>query len=511
MEFLALILFTYLMYIVMKKAFKDIGFKALENRNKASSTTQNIFNPLTHIFTFLFKGFSKTGFMEKPQKNKIFSSLNKGLYIDGNKNRLSLKESFNHMSLIARTGGGKTSSFVIPNILKLSKEKNSMIITDISGELFNKTSGYLQKNGYKIYVLNPEDINESISYNPIFYATDSSKIDELVHILISSSKSGTSTAESEFWDNGAKSLLSTLIKVLKATNEQKYINLANLRYLVNNYGSDGEDLFHLVDTLADDKTYHEFRGFIRGNPSTVLSMVSTANIALSPIGINENLEKLTSDHSIDFDSFRREKSVLYIKIPANKQKQYSFLQNIFYSQFFNHMMENLPSKNDLPIFCLLDEFGNLNLPNFDTTITTIRKYNVSISIILQSIQQLENKYGKANANTILNGGIASKLFFSGADHVTTEMLSKMLGSITNIKTDINGNSFFKDENVMSARAIRTMEDDEALFISSNKLPLKIKLKPYYKDILLNSYTKLNKAHISTSSASNLVEYIDLDY
>jgi type IV secretory pathway TraG/TraD family ATPase VirD4 len=88
----------------------------------------------------------------------------------------------------------------------------------------------------------------------------------------------------------------------------------------------------------------------------MLSVVSNANIALSPIGINDNLEKLTSNHSIDFDKFRKEKSVLYIKIPANKQKQYSFLQNIFYHQFFNYMQEKIPSEFDLPVFCILDEF-----------------------------------------------------------------------------------------------------------------------------------------------------------
>lgn len=132
------------------------------------------------------------------------------------------------------------------------------------------------------------------------------------------------------------------------------------------------------------------------------------------------------------------------------------------------MMENLPQKNDLPIFCLLDEFGNLNLPEFETTITTIRKYKVSISIILQDIAQLTNKYGVENASTILNGGIASKLFYSGADLPTTEMLSRLLGIKEEVKTNLDGNFYLRNEPVMSATDIRTMEDDEALFIMGNQ-------------------------------------------
>lgn len=514
MEILALILFTFLMFILMKKLFEIVGITIFTASKEGKKQVAHIFNPFMYLVRLLFKGFSKDKLMGKYETNKLFSSKNRGLLIDGYNLRLTLKDSFNHFALISRTGGGKTTSFVIPNILKLAKQKCSFVITDISGELYTQTSGYLHSKGYKIYVLNPEDLSESISYNPLYYATDSTKIDELVNILIKSSKEdkrGSNDNSGEFWDNGAKSIISILIKVLIATKEHKYINLANVRHLINNYGNDGSDLDYLVDNYADDKTYHEFRGFIKGNPQTILSMVTTANIALSPLGINDNLEKLTSSHTINFKDFREEKSVIYIKIPANKQKQYSFLLNIFYHQFFNYMMESLPKRDDLPIFCLLDEFGNLNLPDFNTTITTIRKYKVSVSIILQDINQLVNKYGKENASTILYGGIASKLFYSGADLPTTQMLSSILGGMEDIKTNIDGNFYFKDKPVMSSSDIRTMKDDEALFIMTNKLPLKLKIKPYYKDFLFRTYTKKAPHKIVQKSKDEKVEYIDLHF
>lgn len=509
MEFLALIIFIFIMLAVMKKAFKTFGFSFLSATTERSS---NIFLRFFQIFKILSLGFKPDGLMKDFEKTKLFSSSNNGLLIDGYKHRLSLKDSFNHLALISRTGGGKTTSYVIPNILKLANQKCSMLITDISGELYNKTSGYLSDKGFKVYVLNPEDLSESIYYNPLYYATDSSKIDDLVNILVSSSKEKQSLSgggNNDFWDNGAKSLISILIKILMATRDHKYINLANVRYMLNNYGSDGEALFGLVEKYADDKTYHEFRGFIKGNPQTTLSIVSNANVALSPIGINKNLEKLTANHTINFEKLREEKSVIYIKVPEQKQTQYRFLLNIFYHQFFSQMMEKLPSKKDLPTFALLDEFGNMNLPNFETTITTVRKYNISISIILQNIMQLENKYGKANAETILNGGIASKLFFSGADLPTTEMLSKLLGTKEGLKTNFDGTPYIQDIDVMKSSDIRTMKDDEALFIMANKLPAKLKIKPYYKDFILNQFTKKKAYKLQHSTNDIEVEYIDL--
>jgi len=506
MELFALLLFTIFMYYIMKNIFIKLGLVvATRNQN-----TMNFFNPLGHLLKFLIGGTKKDGFMSSHTQNKKFSHKNKGLLLDGIDKRLSLKDSFNHLALVSRTGGGKTTSYVIPNIFKLASEKNSMIITDISGELYEKTSGYLSKKGYKIYVLNPDDLSESIGYNPLYNIKDSVDIDELSTILIKSNKENNShSGENEYWENGAKSIITLFIKLLLKRGNPNHLNLGNVKYLINNFGVDGEDIKHLFDEIDDEKIKDEFYALTKINPNTLTSIIATANIALNPIGINDNLEKLTANHTINFDKLREKKSVVYIKILGQKQKQYRFLLNIFYQQFFNQMMLKLPTNKDLPIFCLLDEFGNMNLPNFDTTITTIRKYNVSVSIILQDLKQLDKAYGKDNAHTILNGGISSRLYYSGAGLPTTQELSELLGEIENIKTDINGNFYYKDERVMKANEIRTMEDNEALFIMANLLPAKIKVKPYYKDFVFNQYSKLPPFKIDASSHLEDVDFIEI--
>ena len=173
------------------------------------------------------------------------------------------------------------------------------------------------------------------------------------------------------------------------------------------------------------------------------------------------------------------------------------------------MMEELPKKSDLPIFCLLDEFGNMNIPNFSTTITTIRKYKVSISIVLQDYSQLEHKYGKNESHTIINGGIAGKLFYGGADLQITNMLTQMLGTKYVNQIDELGNLHHIKEPVLSNAEIRTMKDNEALFIFSNKLPIKMKIKPFYEDFLLKSYTQLKPYVTEKNQIKSKVEYIDL--
>lgn len=505
---LTLIVFIYIMTAVMKHTFGTI-FGNWFNSNSGANTTNTITFPFKAIRRIATSQFN-SGFMNSFEANKFLNESHRGLVIDGDKKRLTPKDSFNHLVLMARAGAGKTTGFIIPNIFRLASSNASMVVTDLSGELYLKTSGYLKSRGYKILVLNPEDLSESMRYNPLFYATDSLSIDEMADSLIKSSYTGNIKAEDKIWLDGAKQLICILAKALLGTQNYRYINLANINRLINLYGMDGRALDPFIYKYADNETFEEWKGFVSGNPKTILSFVSTAKMALTAIAVNDNLKKLTAHHTINFDNLRKEKTIIYIKIPTQKQSQYSFILNIFYLQLFNNLMMSLPSKNDLPIYCLLDEFGNMNIPNFSTIITSIRKYNVSISIILQNINQLKLQYGEYEAKTILDGGISSKIYFSGADFETITMLEHMLGTKI-IEEEQNGATYKKEVPVLSARDIRTMKDNEILFLYGNKLPLKLKVIPYYEKSSFKSYA--NYPISSPNQLTNIddvVDYIDLD-
>ena len=62
---------------------------------------------------------------------------------------------------------------------------------------------------------------------------------------------------------------------------------------------------------------------------------------------------------------------------------------------------------------------------------------------------------------------------------------------------------------MRAEHIRTLKNSEALFIISNKLPLKLKIKPYYKNKKLNSYTKATAYRVKKTKFCNKIEYLKL--
>ena len=75
----------------------------------------------------------------------------------------SEEQSFQNLMLVAPTGMGKTSGLVIPNILKST---GSIVVTDPSGEIFSKTSGYMKNvRGYDVWVFNTTDLEHSFPLN----------------------------------------------------------------------------------------------------------------------------------------------------------------------------------------------------------------------------------------------------------------------------------------------------------------------------------------------------------
>ena len=104
---------------------------------------------------------------------------------------------------------------------------------------------------------------------------------------------------------------------------------------------------------------------------------------------------------------------------------------------------------------------------------------MSVSILLQSESQLEQTYGRNDANTILSGGIASRLYLPGQDMATCLALEKILGKHGVIIEDESGRRRDVSKNLMNGDEIRTMCADQAIFLHSNQRPALIRTKPFF--------------------------------
>ena len=88
-------------------------------------------------------------------------------------------------------------------------------------------------------------------------------------------------------------------------------------------------------------------------------------------------------------------------------------------------------KNRLPwhVQCLLDEFANIgSIPEFPQKLATMRKYEISCMIVLQSKAQLQNRYDKLWPDIIAN--CRAMIFLGSTDPDTCKLISDRIGKRT---------------------------------------------------------------------------------
>lgn len=417
-------------------------------------------------------------FLDASEIQKLLSAKHRGLVLDGARARLSEEASCRNVAVIATTGAGKTASFILPNLLSL--QEGSIVATDPSGTLYARAAGDLAARGYQVCQLTPIDLSASIGYNPLALANSVSEMQEVAHILV---RTGTHGAKVDpFWLLGAEEIIGILIKCLKHhIDAERYANLANLQYLLQRFG-DGQALTPFVAANApDDATYHAFKGFIAQSDKTLQGLLSQAKSALTMLG-DPDIARLTAASTFDFRTLREKKTALFLVFPQNRVSYYALLANLFYTQLFHFGLDDRAYRpSSLPIYFLLDEFGHLTIPDFPAIITTTRQRKISLSIVLQSISQLEERYGRQGAHTILNGGVASRLYFSGMDIDTASELARTIGEVHIERIDALGNVRTEWESLMTPAALRAMPDNQVLYLFANKRPALLNVTPYFED------------------------------
>lgn len=427
----------------------------------------------------ILPSFGKTGWLAGFEKFSLVNRWNKGFVIDGRDGglRLSAKDSFKSLVAVGSMGAGKSSKLVIPNMLQL--DNCSMVVTDTSGELYQKTSGYLAEQGLEIKVLNLANPSRSLCYNPLANLNSYTDIYKAADLLVDSAGAG---AE-RFWNDGAVQIVRILIQCLKNQGEPDQMTLGTVKSLLNRFdahtapaGQSLTDAFIVENTLNDEVTFEDYRGFTGGNDRTMASFLTTANTALAALG-NPDLVRLTSGHDFDFAALKQRRTALYVIVNQQDMRHYAFLLNLFFTDLIKTLLNDL-NGGPLPVYLMLDEFGHLKIPDFEIYATTARKYKVGMMILLQSLSQLESRYGRQDTATILNG-IGTDIYLPGVGLDTAQQIQRRLGQSPNGKGAL----------LTEADIIR-LEDDQALLLHANKKPLRLKTGAYFQQRRLRKASEI---------------------
>ena len=194
-----------------------------------------------------------------------------------------------------------------------------------------------------------------------------------------------------------------------------------------------------LDEAGVDIAVKQYKIFKMGAGKTAKSILISCAVRLTVFNLPQ-LARLTGTDDIHLEDLggtnpERKKQALFVIIPA-ADSTFNFLVSMMYSQLFETLYfvaETSPAcpKKRLPMHVkfLLDEFANIGtIPEFTKKLATMRKYEISCSVILQNLAQIKTMY-KDDWESIV-GNCDSMVFLGGKEYTTLEYLSKELGMQT---------------------------------------------------------------------------------
>ena len=344
--------------------------------------------------------------------------------------------------IIGGSGSGKTRFWLKPNLMQCTSETypTSFVVTDPKGSIVCECGKLLQRNGYRIKILNTINFKKSMHYNPFAYIHSEKDILKLVTTLIANT-TGEQKGGDEFWTKAETLLYCALIGYIHYEAPEEEQNFSTLIEFINSMEvrEDDEEFKNQVDLMFDELAerdpnhfaVRQYRKFKLSAGKTAKSILVSCGARLAVFDIAE-LREVTSYDELELDTLGDRKTALFL-IMSDTDDSFNFLISMAYTQLFNLLCEKADDVygGRLPVHvrCLIDECANIGqIPKLEKLVATIRSREISACLVLQAQSQLKAIY-KDNADTII-GNMDCSIFLGGKEPTTLKELSAALGKET---------------------------------------------------------------------------------
>lgn len=371
----------------------------------------------------------------------------------------------NNDMIIGSSGSGKTGGYVIPNLQNIS---GSMVVSDTKGQLCRMFKSKLEKKGYAVFTLDLVDPLRSCGYDPIGgirrYANG--KYHEQDVLTLANTLMPMLDMYEPFWEKAAAGYLAFLIAYALEVLDSEEQNMTSICKLHQAYIRPGGTLSFLQWTERNPNTFaaRKFREInSSSNAERMWSCIMEfANRALEPFEFEEARHIFENRESFDIRSLGRKKTVIFLNV-SDTDRPFDHLVNVFYTQALQLLCSEVDANPNgrlrVPVRIIMDDFAaSARIPDFDKIISVIRSREISVSLILQSMTQLESMYSHAEATTIVNN----------CDHLI------YLGS-----QDIETAQFIGCKAYKTPETILCMPRDKAMLLTNGERAVLVnKIKPY---------------------------------
>ena len=393
----------------------------------------------------------------------------------------------NHTLVIGATGSGKTQTVIFPTVKILAKKRESMIITDPKGEIYEETANMLKARGYNVILLNFRDPQNGNSWNPmdlpykLYKDGNRDKAIELLddlalNILYDENNKG----QDPFWETTSADYFSGVGLGLFEDAKPNEININSISLAT----SVGEDKFGGSTYIKEyfqgkdprSSAYIKANSTVMAANETKQSILAVFRQKIQLFASRENLSEMLSHSDIDLRSIGEKPTIVYIVIQDEK-KTYHSLVTVLLKQIYETLISvaqehggKLPVRTNF----LLDEFANMPpLKDVTTMITAARSRQIRFTMIIQNFAQLEQVYGKEQAET-LRGNCGNMIYLVTTELKALEEISKMCGEVKSKKDDKTAST-----PLVTVTDLQKMKENEVIIMRLRMSPFKTKFTPNY--------------------------------
>lgn len=333
----------------------------------------------------------------------------------------------NNDLIIGPSGSGKTRGYVLPNILQADE---SMIVTDTKGDLCQQTKALLEKRGYVVQEIDLTDcISSPYGYNPLDYIRVG--YDHCCHeqdvMMVAAALVPVENQREPFWDLAARSMLACLIAYTMECLPECEHTMDSVTRLFREMGSGKFDQLMKelveIDPECIAAVQYQMFSLTQKADRTYASIQGILAEKLSTFTFSGPRFVLNHPQKISLPSIGEHKTAVFIHV-SDTDRSMDRIAALLYTQALQVLCNRADEQQDrrlkVPVRLILDDFAaaaDSCIPDFDKITSVIRSREISVSIILQSLSQLEASYGHSRAMTIINN--CDHLLYLGGQDVET--------------------------------------------------------------------------------------------
>jgi type IV secretion system protein VirD4 len=380
---------------------------------------------------------------------------------------------------------GKTSALAVPAMLEW---RGPIVATSVKSDLVEHTLCWRRSIGSaRIYDPTGATGLPAATWTPLEGCCDWQGARRVAAWLCAAARTRSGlTPDDDFWLSSAAKLLAP--ELLAAHRDGRTISDV-VRWVDS---QEEEEVARILDGAGLEDALRAATASWERDDRTRSSIYATAEMVLDAFADPVVARSAVSCEINPAEIVRSPSSTLYLCAPSHEQERLRPVFSTLVHEVLRAAVERAATAGgslDPPLLLVLDEAANIApIKDLDTLASTAAGHGIQLLTVFQDVAQMQARYGERSA-TILNNHRAKLLLSGVSDLSTLSYVSQLVGESdhgdASVTTDHLGRRSTtrarRERRLLTDSEARRLRQHEAVLVYRNLAPVRVRLRPWFKD------------------------------